>query len=89
MLMNSNEVWTAIHGMVFGFIFLLGFSGALYAVYSIKAEWLTAGVLLFISHAFEKMMLKGICGEFNAIVEVQFLEHGADVITDRLFAQVQ
>ncbi len=42
MVMNSNEVWTAIHGMVFGFIFLLGFSGALYAVYSMKAEWLTA-----------------------------------------------
>ena len=28
--------------MVFGFIFLLGFTGALYAVYSMKAEWLTA-----------------------------------------------
>ena len=41
MVMNSNEVWTAIHGMVFGFIFLLGFSGVLYAVYSMKAEWLT------------------------------------------------
>ncbi len=42
MVMTSNEVWTAIHGMVFGFIFLLGFSGVLYAVYSMKAEWLTA-----------------------------------------------
>lgn len=41
MVMNSNEIWTAIHGMVFGFIFLLGFSGALYAVYSMKSEWLT------------------------------------------------
>jgi hypothetical protein len=40
--MNGHEIWTVVHGMVFGFIFLLGFSGALYAVYSMKAEWLTA-----------------------------------------------
>jgi hypothetical protein len=40
--MTSNEIWTVVHGMVFGFIFLLGFSGVLYAVYSMKAEWLTA-----------------------------------------------
>ncbi len=46
MEMNVREIWTVIHGMVFGFIFLLGFSGALYAVYSMKAEWLTTeGVL--------------------------------------------
>jgi hypothetical protein len=42
MLMSSNEIWTVIHGMVFGAIFLLGFSAALYAVYSMKAEWMTA-----------------------------------------------
>jgi hypothetical protein len=41
MEMNFRELATAVHGMVFGFIFLLGFSGALYAVYSLKAEWLT------------------------------------------------
>jgi hypothetical protein len=41
MVMNGHEIWTVVHGMVFGFIFLLGFSGALYAVYSMKAEWLT------------------------------------------------
>ena len=41
MEMNAREIWTVVHGMVFGFIFLLGFSGALYAVYSMKAEWLT------------------------------------------------
>ncbi len=40
--MNAREIATVIHGLVFGFIFLLGFSGALYAVYSMKAEWLTA-----------------------------------------------
>ena len=42
MVMNAREIWTVIHGMVFGFIFLLGFSGALYAVYSMKPEWQTA-----------------------------------------------
>jgi hypothetical protein len=42
MVMTSREFVTAVHGMVFGFIFLVGFSGALYAIYSMKAEWLTA-----------------------------------------------
>ena len=42
MEMNAHEIWAVVHGMVFGFIFLLGFSGALFAVYSIKAQWLTA-----------------------------------------------
>jgi hypothetical protein len=41
MEMNSREIWTAVHGMVFGFIFLLGFSGALYGVYSLRAGWHT------------------------------------------------
>jgi hypothetical protein len=39
--MDSRELWTVIHGMVFGFIFLLGFAGALYALYSLKSEWQT------------------------------------------------
>lgn len=42
MQLNSRELWTVIHGMVFGFIFLLGFSGALYALYVLKSEWQTA-----------------------------------------------
>jgi hypothetical protein len=42
MSMTNHELWTTIHGMVFGFIFLLGFSGALYGVYSMRSEWLTA-----------------------------------------------
>src|SRR5512141_1053034 len=42
MEMNVREIWTVVHGMVFGFIFLLGFSGALYMVYSMKPELLTA-----------------------------------------------
>ncbi len=40
--MTVREIWTAIHGIVFGFIFLLGFSGALYAIYSMKPEWQAA-----------------------------------------------
>ena len=32
MEMNLRETWTVVHGMVFGFIFLLGFSGALYMI---------------------------------------------------------
>jgi hypothetical protein len=41
MEMTAREIWTVIHGMIFGFIFLLGFSGALYAVYAMRPEWLT------------------------------------------------
>jgi len=41
MQMNAREIWTLIHGIVFGFIFLLGFSGALYGLYSVKSEWQT------------------------------------------------
>ena len=41
MAMNLRETWTVIHGMVFGFIFLLGFSGALYMIYRMKPELLT------------------------------------------------
>ncbi|KAF0108059.1 MAG: hypothetical protein FD146_1073 [Anaerolineaceae bacterium] len=39
--MSANDLWTTTHGMVFGFIFLLGFAGALVGVYMMKAEWLT------------------------------------------------
>jgi len=40
--MSTNDLWTTTHGMVFGFIFLLGFAGALVGVYMMKSEWLTA-----------------------------------------------
>src|SRR5215207_5536105 len=40
--MTGREIWTTILAMVFGFIFLLGFSAALYGVYSMRPEWLTA-----------------------------------------------
>jgi hypothetical protein len=41
MQMDSRELWTVVHGMVFGFIFLLGASGAVYALYSLKEGWQT------------------------------------------------
>ena len=41
MIMNSREIWTTVHGMVFGFIFLPGLTGALYSFKSMKPEWLT------------------------------------------------
>ena len=40
--MSFQEIVTATHGMVFGFIFLLGFAGALYGVYIMRPEWLTS-----------------------------------------------
>jgi hypothetical protein len=39
--MNTHELWTVLHGMVFGFLFLLGFTGALYGIYVMKPEWMT------------------------------------------------
>ncbi len=41
MSMDSREIWTAIHGTIFGLIFLLGFSGAIYALYSLRQDWQT------------------------------------------------
>jgi len=39
--MNAHELWTVVHGMGFGFLFLLGFTGALYGIYVMKPEWMT------------------------------------------------
>ena len=44
--MNLRETWTVVHGMVFGVIFLLGFSGALYMIYSMKPALLTTEGML-------------------------------------------
>ncbi len=41
MNMTSREIWTVIHGMVFGLIFLVGFTGALYGLFSLRVEWQT------------------------------------------------
>lgn len=41
MELTNRELWTTIHGMVFGAIFLLAFAGGLAELYSLKPEWLT------------------------------------------------
>ena len=39
--MSDIAIWTVIHGMVFGSIFLLGFSAGFVALYSLRTEWTT------------------------------------------------
>jgi hypothetical protein len=41
MSIDTREVWSIIHGTVFGLIFLLGSSGAIYALHSLRQEWQT------------------------------------------------
>lgn len=42
MEVTSREVWTFIHGMGFGAVFLLAFAGGLAELYSLRPEWMTA-----------------------------------------------
>jgi hypothetical protein len=42
MSLTERELWTALHGMIFGAIFLLAFSGGLAGLYSLRPEWVTA-----------------------------------------------
>lgn len=42
MELTNRELWTAIHGMIFGSIFLLAFAGGLAGLYSLRPAWLTA-----------------------------------------------
>jgi hypothetical protein len=41
MELTSREWWTAIHGMMFGALFLLAFAGGLAGLYSLRPAWLT------------------------------------------------
>jgi hypothetical protein len=41
MSMTVRELWTVIHGMGLGAIFLLAFAGGLAGLYSLKPEWVT------------------------------------------------
>ena len=41
MELSSRETWTALHGMVFGAIFLLAFAGGLAGLWSLRPEWIT------------------------------------------------
>ncbi len=45
MSLTPRELWTVLHGLVFGSLFLLAFAGGLAGLYSLRAEWVTlAGV---------------------------------------------
>ena len=41
MTLSNHELWTVIHGMVFGAVFLLMFTGGLVGLYGLRAEWLS------------------------------------------------
>ena len=41
MSMTARELWTVIHGMGLGAIFLLSFAGGLAGLYSLRPEWVT------------------------------------------------
>ena len=45
MEISNRELWTVIHGMTFGALFLLAFAGGLAGLYSLRPEWVTvAGI---------------------------------------------
>ena len=42
MSVTSRELWTVLHGLLFGSLFLLAFAGGLAGLYSLRPEWVTA-----------------------------------------------
>jgi hypothetical protein len=45
MKLTTIELWTVLHGMVLGAVFLLAFAGGLAGLYGLRSEWLTtAGI---------------------------------------------
>jgi hypothetical protein len=42
MTLSGRELWTLIHGMILGALFLLAFAGGLAGLFSLRPEWLTA-----------------------------------------------
>ena len=42
MEITNRELWTVIHGMAFGALFLLAFGGGLAGLYSLRPAWVTA-----------------------------------------------
>src|SRR5438093_11912372 len=45
MAVSSRELWTILHGLIFGSLFLLAFAGGLAGLYSLRPEWVTvAGI---------------------------------------------
>jgi len=41
MSVSLRELWTVLHGLVFGSLFLLAFAGGLAGLYSLRPEWVT------------------------------------------------
>src|ERR1700722_15923978 len=41
MHMTSRELWTALHGMVFGAAFLMAFSGGFVGLWGLRADWVS------------------------------------------------
>jgi hypothetical protein len=39
MTVTARELWTLVHGMGLGAIFLLSFAGGLAGLYSLRPEW--------------------------------------------------
>jgi len=39
--MSSREIWTALHGMVFGAAFLLAFTGGFMTLWGLRSGWIT------------------------------------------------
>ncbi len=42
MTLTSRELWTALHGMVLGALFLLAFTGSAVSLRNLRSEWTTA-----------------------------------------------
>jgi len=42
MEISNRELWTVLHGMAFGALFLLAFGGGLAGLYSLRPAWITA-----------------------------------------------
>jgi hypothetical protein len=43
--LSNRETWAALHGMVFGALFLISFAGGLAGLWSLRPEWVTASGL--------------------------------------------
>ena len=43
--LTNRETWTALHGMVFGALFLLAFAGGFAGLWSLRPEWVTVNGL--------------------------------------------
>ena len=42
MELTNREIWTVLHGLLFGSAFLLAFAGGLAGLWSLRPEWVTS-----------------------------------------------